>query len=227
MHEYLTSTPEAAKEHLEWPRIVVSREGARARDPDTYRKDAALLERASRKEPDNARYAFYLVQSWRDAGEAAKALEAYRHRASMPGWDEETWQTLYEIGRMSEQIRAPVAEIQGAYLAAYQFRPRRAEPLYQLARFHRERGEHALAYLFARQASVIPLPADILFVDTSVYSWRSLDELSVAASYTDALDEGQAATRRLLAEGHLPASERPRVEANLGFYAGAIAKRGG
>jgi tetratricopeptide (TPR) repeat protein len=225
LHEYLTSTPEAQRGHLEWPRIVVSHDGARARDPDTYRKDAEVLENALREEPDNARYAFYLAQTWRDAGEPLKARAAYRRRAAMPGWDEEIWMALYEVGRMGEALRAPIGEIQGAYLAAYQFRPRRSEPLYQLARFHRERGEFALAYLFARQAAGIPRPPDLLFVDAPVYLWRSLDELSVAASYVDALDEGKAVTERLLAEGHVPPHERARVEANLGFFDGALAKR--
>ena len=218
LHEYLASTPEAQKGRLEWPHIVVSHDGARARDPNTYRKDAAILERALITEPDNARYMFYLAQSWRDAGEPGRARDVYRRRAAMPGWDEETWTALYEIGRTSEALKASVGEIQAAYLAAYQFRPRRAEPLYQLARFHRERGEFASAYLFAKQAAAIPRPADLLFVDASVYAWRSLDEQSVAGSYVGAIDEGLAITQRLLAEGHLPASERARVEANLGFF---------
>jgi hypothetical protein len=224
LHEYLTSTPEGQKGHLDWPRIVVSHDGARARDPATYRKDAAILEQALKDEPGNARYAFYLAQSWRDAGEPARARDAYRRRAAMPGWDEETHQALYEIGRMNEALAAPVAEVQAAYLAAYQFRPCRAEPLYRLAHYHRARREFALAYLFARQAAAIPQPADLLFVDASVYSWRSLDELSVAASYVGALDEGRKVTERLLAEGHLPAAERPRVEANLGFFLAATSR---
>ena len=225
LHEYLTSAPEARMEHPDWPRIVVSHDGARSRDPDTYRKDAEVLEKALQDDPDNARYAFYLAQTWRDTGDAFKARAAYRRRAAMPGWDEETWAALYEIGRMAEALVAPIGEIQAAYLAAYQFRPHRAEPLYQLARFHRERGEFALAYLFARRAAAIPRPTDILFVDAPVYLWRCLDELSVAASYVDALDEGKAATERVLVEGHLPPHERPRVEANLGFFVGAIARR--
>ncbi len=196
---------------------MVTHDGARSRDPDTYRKDAAVLEQALQEEPENARYAFYLAQSWRDAGEPGKARAAYFQRAAMRGWDQETWMALYEGGRMSEAIKAPIGEIRAAYLAAYQFRPSRAEPLYQLARLHRERGEYALAYLFARQAATIPYPADLLFVDAPVYLWRSLDELSVAASYVGAIEEGKAITQRLL-EQELPEEHRPRIEANLGFY---------
>ena len=119
---------------------------------------------------------------------------------------------------MSERLAAPVAEVQAAYLAAYQSRPRRAEPLYQLARFHRERREFALALLFARQAAAIPRPADLLFVDDEVYRWRCLDELSVAASWTGAMAEGRVAIERLAAEGNVPAGEWPRVEGNLHFF---------
>lgn len=76
----------------------------------------------------------------------------------------------------------------------------------------------ALAYLFARQAAAIPYPSDVLFIDAAVYRWRSLDELGIAAYWVNSLTEGEAAVKRLLAEGYLPASERPRIEANLRFY---------
>jgi tetratricopeptide (TPR) repeat protein len=221
IHEYLECTPPPRFMQLDEPRIVVFHDGARARDPKTYEKDAAVLEQALADEPQSARYAFYLAQSYRDAGHLEKARDAYRRRAAMPGWDEETWYALYEIGRLSERLGAPVAEIQGAYLAAYQARPSRAEPLYQLARFHRERNEHALAYVFARQAAAIPRPADMLFVDDAVYRWRSLDELGTSAWWAGAMADGRQATDRLLAEGNLPAAERPRIEANLRFYPGS------
>jgi glycosyltransferase involved in cell wall biosynthesis len=182
IHEYLSSTPPAPFTQLHWPRIEVFHDGARARDPKTYEKDAAILERALITEPTNARYAFYLAQSYRDAGLYAAARDAYRRRSQMPGWDEETWYSFYQIGRLSERCGAPTSEVQGDYLAAFQARPQRAEPLYQLARYHRERGEYALALLFARQAAMIPRPPDMLFVEDEVYRWRCLDELSVAAS---------------------------------------------
>jgi glycosyltransferase involved in cell wall biosynthesis len=77
IHECLSSTPEVQFAQLEWPRIVVLHDGARARDPRTYEKDAAILERALVDEPQNTRYAFYLAQSYRDAGLLEKARDAY------------------------------------------------------------------------------------------------------------------------------------------------------
>lgn len=218
LHEHLESTPAATILQLAWPHIVVAHDGARARDPGTYANDADVLERALADEPDNARYAFYLAQSYRDAGRLQESLAAYRRRATMAGWAEEAWFSLYQIGVLSERLGLAPGEVSRAYLDAWQYRPTRAEPLCQLARYHRERREFALGYLYARQAATIPRPPDMLFVDEGAYTWRALDELGTCAFYVGASVDGRRAIERLLSEGKLPASERARVESNLGFY---------
>ena len=218
LHEFLESTPQARFGRLEWPRMVVQHDGARAHDPKTYEKDAAILERALREDPLNARNAFYLAQSWRDAGDPVKAIAAYRHRVTMAGFEEEAWYALFEIAKLAEQLGGSPAEVRSAYLDAYQRRPCRAEPLYKLAFYHRTRNELALAYLFAKQAAAIPRPNDLLFIDEGVYTWCCLDELATAAYWVGAYDEGRKVTERLLAEGHVPESHRARIEANLGHF---------
>jgi hypothetical protein len=108
-------------------------DGARWRDPDKYRGDALVLEQGLRDEPGNARYAFYLPQSWRDAGELEQALDAYERRASMGGWDEEVWNALFKAARLRERLGAPHGEVPAA-TCARPSRPRRAEALCALAR---------------------------------------------------------------------------------------------
>ncbi len=218
LHEYLTTEAPHSVDTLTGAWIDRRHEGARSRDPNTFRKDAAILEAALLKEPENARYAFYLAQSWRDAAEPAKALEAYRHRATMAGWEEETWYALYQVAVLTEKLGGSMAEVRTAYLDAYQRRPSRAEPLYQLARYHRLRNEWSLAYLFARQATAIPRPSDLLFIDEGVYTWCSLDELGTAAYWVRAFPEGREAIERLLAQGHVPTSDRSRIESNLSLF---------
>ena len=44
---------------------------------------AAVLEAALAREPGNTRYAFYMAQSLKDAGELSRALAAFRARATM------------------------------------------------------------------------------------------------------------------------------------------------
>jgi hypothetical protein len=92
--------------------------------------------------------------------------------------------------------------------------------LVTLARYHRERGEFALAALYARQAVLIPRPSDLLFIDSATYDYAALDELSVSAYYAGPRDEGIAATKKLLASPSLPGDMRQRVQQNLAWYLG-------
>ena len=219
LHEVLVCERQPIPTPLPGLQVIYRAEGARSRNPRKFHDDAAVFEEALEKEPDNARYVFYLAQSYRDAGEPQKALSAYQRRAGMPGWDEETWFALFQVARLKEVLRLPEAEVAHAYLYAYQGRPARAEPLLELARFHRERGNYAVGMLYARQAATIPRPADRLFVDEACYRWRALDELSITAFYTGDTEAGRTASRQLLADAAFPAREAERIRKNAAFYA--------
>ena len=177
-----------------------------------------MLETALLREPGNTRDQVYLAQSWRDAGEHARALEAYRRRAAMGGWEEECWYSLWQIARLGEHLGQAPAEIAQAYLAAWQARPQRAEPLADLARWHRLRSEWPLAFLYARAAAEIPLQDDQLFVDATVYQWRALDEVAISAWYVQRYREGAEALARLLEGRHFPEEERARIEGHVEHY---------
>ncbi|QNP47528.1 glycosyltransferase [Diaphorobacter aerolatus] len=219
LHEFLTAPDASPWERLPGPVIAVSHDGARARDSETYLRDIELLEAALQTEPQNARYVFYLAQSYRDAGRPEQSLARYRQRAAMGGWEEERWFAQFQIAKLMERTGAAPQAVREAYLAAYAARPQRAEPLCELARFCRERKEFALASLFALQASKMPLPGeDLLFVDASVYRWRALDELAVSAFYTPQQALGREALRQLLAQRLFPESDTTRIEANRAYY---------
>jgi glycosyltransferase involved in cell wall biosynthesis len=232
LHEVITSGPERTLARLNGLTYRRAYDGARSADPEKFRKDAAVLQRALKAEPDNARYAFYLAQSWRDAGEYAKAAAVYERRAAMGGWPEEVWYSLYERARLADSLGEDDDAVIALHIRAFESRPQRAEALCDLARSLRMRNRLATAYPFARAASDIPRPNDILFVEDEVYTWRALDELGVAAYYAGLYREGFAANRRLLSERALPASERPRVQQNLELcrkelrLPGGAAKRG-
>jgi glycosyltransferase involved in cell wall biosynthesis len=218
VHETLACGSPHAIEWLADPAIVVEHAGARSRDPLTYLKDAALLEASLQRDPTNRRTVFYLAQSYRDAGEFARSRELYLERAGMGGWDEEVWFSRCQAAMLAERLGADHASVAQEYLDAYQLRPSRAEPLVELARFHRGRSEYALAFLYARQAAECVRPADALFVDEHVYTWRALDELTLAAFYAGHLDVGRRAMTQLLEEDRYPAAERSRLLQNATFY---------
>ncbi len=199
-------------------------EGARSADPEKYRKDAAALTAALEKEPGNARYTFYLAQSHRDAGEPEKAIEVYERRVAMGGWAEEVWYSLYQVAMLTMRLERPAPEVIAAFLRAYEYRPSRAEAFYQLAAYLRNKGRLAAAYPFAKVASETPRPGDALFIDDGVYTWCALDELAVAAYWTDHPTEALEASERLLANPAVPAGHRDRIQKNAEFSRAKIGR---
>jgi tetratricopeptide (TPR) repeat protein len=214
LHEVLVSDSPRTESRLEGLVYRCTVAGSRSSDPKKYEKDAAVLEAALAAEPDNARYAFYLAQSWRDAGQLDKARAAYAKRAAMSGFEEETWYALFEVAKLTARLGEGDDTVTGAYLRAFERRPSRAEPLCYLAICLRERGRVAAGYPFARAASETPLPEDILFIDDAVYAWRAKDEYAVAAYWTGRHREALAVNEELLAGIALPRAERARVEKN-------------
>lgn len=215
VHEYL-DLPGARVTHLPAPTVLVRKEGARSLDPDTYRKDAALLEAELRRNPDDPRTQFYLAQSWSDAGEVERALEAYRLRAANErGWHSERAVALHRVARCLERLDRCAEEVVAAYAAAWEAAPHRAEPLVDLARTERLRGRHHLAHLYAERAVALPVPdPSELFVDVATYTWRALDEYAVACGWTGRLAEGRRAAEAALA-AH---PDEPRLRANLAWF---------
>jgi glycosyltransferase involved in cell wall biosynthesis len=218
LHEHIACDTPHRRTSLRGPIVWGYFDSARNVDPQKkYANDARILEEALRDEPDNARYVFYLGQSYRDCGELDKAIEAYARRALMGGWEEEVYYALLQVAVLGQRAKRDPTSVVAAFLRAYQYRPTRAEALVELAAHHRGTHEWALAELYARAAISIPMPPDILFVDASVYEWRVLDELAIATYYTKKYEESAALNRRLLSEGKLPAVQRARVEENLEF----------
>jgi glycosyltransferase involved in cell wall biosynthesis len=195
-------------------------DGARGKNPRKFRDDAAVLEAALSLEKDSgmiARYTFYLAQCYRECGEWKTSREIYRRRAAMGGWAEEAWYSLYQVARLTEHLNAPHGEVLAAYLEAYDKDPRRAEPLYWLARRERLAGRYGSAVVFARAGVAVPCPSSILFVERDVYEWKLLDELSISLWWAGYQEESSKACEQLFRCSALPSSERSRVESNLSF----------
>lgn len=225
LHEYLDCEVEFSRGVLEGAHILVVGGGARqgeGSEREKYLRDAHILEQGLIKEPENARYAFYLAQSWRDAEEPEKSLAAYDLRAGMGGFAEECFCAQLYAARIAASLGRPWAEVVHRFLRAHESRPSRAEALGSLARLCRNEKRWPLAYLFARQAARIPRPDDILFVEFDWHDWRALDELAVAAYWVGEYKESLECCERLLREGKLPEDQRERVRENLEFARGKL-----
>ena len=193
-HEYLTSGEPFTVGHLGcWAIDDRADGGSRG---DKLDRDRQLLERDLLRDPDDARSTFYLAQTQRDLGHDADAIELYRRRVELGGWAEEVFYAQYQRGRILARSNWDAAV--PVLLDAWQRRPRRAEPLHELAVGYRNRGAHHLAYTFARLGTSIPRPDDILFVHADVYEHALAFELAIAAYWVGEVEEALAINDRLL-----------------------------
>lgn len=223
LHEYLDCGDPYTKSKLDG--LIYTRLGGghRSSNPDKFKNDAEIFRKALKSEPSNsakyARYLFYLAQSLKDAGDARGALKAYEKRANTVGWIEETWQAQYEVANMCRHLRYASSTINEAYLKAFELRPCRVEPLYQLANYYRTIDNHALAFVYAKAATGLPKPDDRLFIDESIYNWKVLDEYAISAYYVGYKEESYAANSKLLLEGWrgVPENEKDRIRNNMKF----------
>jgi glycosyltransferase involved in cell wall biosynthesis len=205
-----------------------TREGARSQDPEKYRKDAALLEKALRTERDQflrSRYTFYLARSYENAGDKELALKAFLKRATLGYWTEEIFMSLYSAGHLQEALGRPVEEVIATFMRASKAAPTRAEALHAASRVCRENKRFEEGYEYARRGLEIPLPANGLFVVSWIYGYGLLDEFAVNAYWAERYQDGLDACQRLLREGKMPSDMHDRVKKNADFARDKLAER--
>jgi hypothetical protein len=133
--------------------------------PQKFERDLRLLSADVSRDPYDARTIFYLAQTLRDMGHTLPAIWYYQLRAAMGGWEEEKFYSLYEAARLAGDPRAMEA--------AYKFRPSRAETADWLANYYRTQGDNMCTGKWENIRANIPLPPDILFLNTKSYGPRN------------------------------------------------------
>jgi hypothetical protein len=106
-------------------------------------------------------------------------------------------------------------------LRAYAHRPGRAEALYKLARYFREKGQHHKAYHYVQLGRSIPLSGDSLFIETPIYTGLFDYEATIMLYYTGQKEAGlQESMKYMLTKTeHLD-----NVYQNMGFYVAPLGK---
>lgn len=206
-HEHISSTEPYRTAWFDGLRITHFADGSS--HEVKLERDLELLGLDLLDAPESPRTVFYLAQTYRDAGERELALQHYQRRASMGGWDEEVFWSLYQAALLEESLELPTAT--DALLSAWDARPERAEPLYRLARRHRLLRRHHAAWLFASAAVALEPPVDSLFVDADIYRWAAAFERADAAWRLGHHDLAQAESERLLALDGIPAKHRDHL----------------
>jgi len=188
--------------------------GARNKDENKYLRDVATLLRGLQNEPKNERYMFYLAQSYMDAGDYKNAIKWYKKRIECKGWFEEVYYSYYRVATCMQNDGAEWEKVQKAFMDAWQFLPSRAEPLYEIAKHYRSKGDYQKGYVFAKQASSIIFPKDqVLFLFKEIYDYKALEEYQICAHFSGKYGEAFSVGNNLLKK-NLPEYERKKIEKN-------------
>ncbi len=223
LHEFLTSSKPIVNSLLAGLRYVRHGDGSTWGKRDVasikakFKRDAFTLMNALVEEPDNARYVFYLAQSWRDAGELEASIKEYERVATMKGWEEERWFSLYQAACLRQSLAQPQPIVIDAYLRAYEFRPSRLESMWALGRYLQTIGRFRTCYHLLKPfvTSSVQMTTDRLYVDPQVYTWKLADVFADSAYYSGDVGLAYQINMRLVDHPGIPPEIRTRIKNNI------------
>ncbi len=219
IHEYLCCELANSHETLNGVTYVFTGEGNRSKNPKKYLLAARDLENALIEEPDNARYMFYLAESYRDADCLENALNAYLKRIRMGGWEEEILWSWLQVGHLRKTLCYPYEDVLHAYLRAHYQNPTRAEPIYFISELYNQHQDFSLAYDLIKQWSSLPSSDHHhpFFKLEWIEDYGIKFQLSMSSFYLHHYEESLDLHDQLLANPNLPQRLREQVLLNRLF----------
>ena len=186
-HEHINFPPESQVKTLEKSVVFINDVGDGGSKGNKYIRDVELLTRGIEENPKNDRYHFYLANTLKDMGKREEAVEMYKKRIALGGWNQEIWYSYYKMGICYKDLRK-MPEAIDAWLAGYNILPNRAENIYEIIKYYREVGKHQLSYLFYKIAKDIIVACgegkdDYLFLENDVYIYKCDYEYTIIAYY--------------------------------------------
>jgi len=194
-------------------KIKAHDEGARSKNPDRFKNDAALLEKEIESNPSNlGRSLFYLAESYRYDGQLEKSLEIYLRRTNErnTGWYEEVY---FSYIVLIQNTMDPRQALDYAW-KAQEVVPARREAAYEAMVICRKNNYftqevYALGLVFKD----VPMSDDHLFTGPWAYSWSYDDEFGIVAFYTGHNQQGLQSSMK--AYESCPDSEKDRIKINI------------
>ena len=222
-HEYIHSPTAAVQRNLDTLTLTHYCDGSGRREK--INRDIALLESGLKDEPNDARYMFYLAQSYRDAGRHDSAMEWYQKRVAAGGWAEEVWYSLYQISKLKHLLGYDHATVLDAALQAYEYNPTRLEPLYPVVKRYRESRKFHTGYLLSSVLPETHYPEDGLFIEKDVYTYKLPLEYAICCHYLGKYAEAIRVYNEMLDYPNLPAEYHQTVLKNRKFALDKIYKK--
>jgi glycosyltransferase involved in cell wall biosynthesis len=230
LHEYACCEQPMNLKKLEGNYSWIARtQGCRSKsvssDREKYARDYFILKKHLETDPTSVRKQFYAAQSAFDCELYEIAEKEYLKRTDMGGWIEEIYYSWLRIGICRERLNKPIQDIADAYLKAYDTKPDRAEALYQLSCLYRRCDRPKNAFMVAVQGLDLSMPGEYsLFVDSYVYDWGILDEISATAFYVGKYKLGYEVSDKLLKNTNIPEFHKERIMSNKKIYKAELDK---
>jgi len=154
-----------------------------------FTRDIKLLLNEIQEKPGDPRAHFYLANSYFDSKQYSEAINMYKKRIELNGWEEEIFYSYYRIGKSYECLK-DIPKAIYYYLEAYDSHPGRVEPIYSLIKLYRIKNKPELANLFFKQAiNIDHPPACALFVESDVYAYKLFYEFYIFYYYLNNNDK--------------------------------------
>ena len=185
-HEYINTPHNNKGESFNKGELFIRDIGDGGSKQDKFARDIKLLLEGIKEDPKNVRYHFYLANSYHDSGKFNEAIEMYKKRIELGGWQEEVWYSYYRIGLCFKNIGKNDDAIT-YWMEGYDYYPQRLEGLYEIIKHYRVISKHKLADLFYKKAiEILNLNHNrnsYLFLHNDVYTSKLYYEYTIIALY--------------------------------------------
>jgi tetratricopeptide (TPR) repeat protein len=220
-HEYIKTQPNAVYEEINKSSLFISDVGDGGSKSDKFERDIRLLKKGLEDLPNNDRYTFYLANSYRESNQFDLAIETYKNRIKLGGWNQEVWYSYYAIGLCYKQTN-DMANAIHYWLDAYAYMPERIENLYEIITHYRHNNKYALAYMYYAVADYernLTNSTDHLFMHKDVWDYKIDYEFSIIGYYCNRNNlDVRKSSMTVLSNPHPSESIQKNVLSNYKFY---------
>jgi tetratricopeptide (TPR) repeat protein len=185
-HEYISTPPNNRNMNVDKSVLFIRDIGDGGAKSDKYERDIKLLKGGIEENPNSDRYHFYLANSYFDSGKFEDAIQTYRRRIEIGGWEQEVWYSYFRMG-MSYKNMGQIEKAISVWLDGYNLLPNRIENLYEIILHYRILNKCRVAHGFYNMAKdSLKLAHDkdnYLFLNNDIYTYKLDYEMTILACY--------------------------------------------
>ena len=185
-HEYINSKSSVNTKRLTLDDLFILDIGDGGCKSNKFERDALLLEEGIKENPKNDRYHFYLANTYRDLGKYDLSIEYYKKRIKLKGWDQEIWQSYYNIGLIYLKLNNNDKAI-SYFIDGIKILPYRLENIYELIKHYRLTGNHSMCEYYYNIVKFVKSQNkyidDYLFLKKDVYTYLIDYEYTIFSYY--------------------------------------------